>query len=198
MRYWNSKVWKIQPWRSIVCIQPMRYWNLIRASSLSTYMHCLYPAYEVLKPSPIIPISPSSNCTVCIQPMRYWNAISLGLIIDFLPSFVSSLWGIETVWWSNRYLWICYRKSLYPAYEVLKLDEEQRKINFDLEFVSSLWGIETSLSFTTSIQFFTSLYPAYEVLKLMLSFLCNSAFMRQVCIQPMRYWNLFDFLQLSK
>ena len=63
-----------------VCIQPMRYWNRFQGRGKS-----------------------SGNLKVCIQPMRYWNTILYTTISSSCsPVFVSSLWGIETLFGSSQ------------------------------------------------------------------------------------------------
>ena len=94
--------------------------------------------------------------------MRYWNSVcktkSRWKILRLYPAY-------EVLKPDEEALMSKEDKGLYPAYEVLKLSCLMYSLpNKSFKFVSRLWGIETKCC-TTAKKIARSLYPAYEVLK---------------------------------
>ena len=167
----------------------MRYWNLCRRGPKSSIAR-LYPAYEVLKPIPDKLIKECKDEEVCIQPMRYWNCRNISKSISWSNCLYPAYEVLKRRKIKEKEK-ISRAPSLYPAYEVLKLYTNARallnagclypayevlKQSYSWSkwywgtkgmFVSSLWGIETQM-----VSFYASCF-------------------RSVCIQPMRYWNLY-------
>ena len=127
--------------------------------------------------------------SVCILPMRDWNSTARSIANQVTRTFVSYLWGIETLnnlfqseetqavcilpmrdwnWWARQYTSVQVVVCILPMRD-WNLQNDWCNPRNIAKFVSYLWGIET----------------CYWVAR---TFWTNP-----VCILPMRDWNEGDF-----
>ena len=157
-----------------VCIVPMRNWNFLTPPNLIIDdRSSLYRTYEELKPASASDRFPRTQ-PVCIVPMRNWN-YPYNCVIQANTTFVSYLWGIETIQ-VDRQWFPSASTGLYRTYEELKLAAE---LPHSFEAEACLYRTYEELKLQSIFKSITirkdGLYRTYEELKLKANTIANKA-----------------------